>query len=53
MRLAYWLETLLRDVRYGIHIGVWLLLVAIVLGAMLGPALRAAGADPNQALRQD
>jgi hypothetical protein len=36
-----------------IYIGVWLLLVAVALGAMLGPALRAAGADPNRALRQE
>jgi ABC-type lipoprotein release transport system permease subunit len=35
------------------YFGVWLLLVAVALGAMLGPTLRAAGADPNQALRQD
>ena len=36
-----------------IYAVVWLLLVAVALGAMLGPALRAAGADPNQALRQE
>jgi hypothetical protein len=36
-----------------IYAAVWLLLVAVALGAMLGPALRAAGADPNQALRQE
>jgi hypothetical protein len=36
-----------------IYSSVWLLLVGVAMGAMLGPALRAAGADPNRALRQD